>query len=546
MSEPNKKIKALDIYVSPEGKAPGKTKAASVKLTAEDLDKEYTFDVHADLVSDGKPGHKVSSFKLKWDSDIPPPIENKEPVAKAGIDINVKPGDEVILDATDSYDPEGEPLQYHWTQIGGSVAVQIINAKGAQATFIAPKIDDPPEGGEPLAILKAPSVVEAGKTVRLDATGSKFDTISIKQTGGVAKVTLENISELVKQFTAPDGNDALEFEATAKIGPIKESIAQVAIQVVKEDIPNPPSGDYPIPVQWFYNSDKALSKDDPAPTKKYLAAEAPLKVCFPSSASGADAHPVKDKWMTVMTGGGNGRTYWNYNNLKEMMEAPKAGFAYAKSGTFILGQADNLSLKDGNHGTNDWELDGKLFFGGFGCSFHETEMGLKAEYYHNVQGTGVDIKYPSGKKLSRTKETRFFITMIANTQANTVTGDAWLDFGDGKGWTKTGHRVWTKTDWKPGNSVPSGQDKQQILDGPGKIKRHHSWTRANAGNVKIKNVNIGIPQMIPQLTRPEIERMLTATRTTAEAQEQKLTFRLQVIDDHGNKASDDVNVIVVG
>jgi subtilase family serine protease/Tol biopolymer transport system component len=62
---------------------------------------------------------------------------NRPPVADAGPDQRVNENATVTLDGTSSFDPDGEPLTYGWTQTAGPI-VALANADGAQATFSAP------------------------------------------------------------------------------------------------------------------------------------------------------------------------------------------------------------------------------------------------------------------------------------------------------------------------------------------------------------------------------------------------------------------------
>jgi hypothetical protein len=65
--------------------------------------------------------------------------ENHPPVADAGVDLEVEEGSEVILDGSNSYDPDYDDLEleYLWSQTGGlDVKLDIINEK--TLTFTAP------------------------------------------------------------------------------------------------------------------------------------------------------------------------------------------------------------------------------------------------------------------------------------------------------------------------------------------------------------------------------------------------------------------------
>jgi hypothetical protein len=68
--------------------------------------------------------------------------ENHAPVAVAGADRTVSSGSEVRLDAGASSDPDGDGLQFVWTQTSGTV-VALADATSAAATFTAPPVAAP-------------------------------------------------------------------------------------------------------------------------------------------------------------------------------------------------------------------------------------------------------------------------------------------------------------------------------------------------------------------------------------------------------------------
>ena len=59
------------------------------------------------------------------------------PVANAGPGQTVNPGAAVMLDGSGSFDPEGDPLTYQWTQTGGGT-VTLSSDTAVQPTFTAP------------------------------------------------------------------------------------------------------------------------------------------------------------------------------------------------------------------------------------------------------------------------------------------------------------------------------------------------------------------------------------------------------------------------
>ncbi|MDR4511340.1 MAG: hypothetical protein MRJ93_06485 [Nitrososphaeraceae archaeon] len=255
--------------------------------------------------------------------------------------------------------------------------------------------------------------------------------------------------------------------------------------------PPPSSGSFPVQnVQWYYDSQSALSKDITIPSGKTAPND---PVLLSSGASGVKSHTIKDGWLEVQSGGGNGRVYWDYHDSPQFSQLPTAGFNTVMTGIFMLKPGiDNLSIKDGNHGTNGWSLDGQYVFGGFGLSIHRDEIQSKVEYWHNNQGRELSFPYPNGIKLVDNKEYKFFLTIRTDRTNQEVVLNVWLDFGEGKGWIHVvKDRKWGKNDWDPG-SVPNGGDKQQIEQGPSFIKKHHIWTRANGDAfLPVKDIKIG-------------------------------------------------------
>ena len=391
----------------------------------------------------------------------------------------------------------------------GEYSISVSNAQGYEASFgnqcqsqIQPNqintclitLNDvpstiPPSTQDPIARLSAPSQVQGGQTVVLDGSQSVADSFTITQTAG-QPVALTDIGAFKKQFTAPNGNFQLGFQAVAQKGN-KQSITQISIQVSTNTPPPPTGGLFPVPdVTWYYDAKPSLTKDMVLKSGQSHPTD---RVLLPSSASGASSHPIKAGWLEVQSGGGNGRVYWNYHESPQYSQLPTAGFNTAMTGTFMLKPGiDNLSIKDGNHPTNGWSLENDLVFGGFGLAFHRTNVESKAEYWHNSQGSGVTVSYPNGLKLVDNKEYKFFLTLVTDRAKQEIVLNAWLDFGDGKGWIQVmKDRKWGLTGWSPG-SVPNGNDKADILKGPSFIKKHHIWTRANGNSfLPVKDVMIG-------------------------------------------------------
>jgi hypothetical protein len=172
---------------------------------------------------------------------------NLPPVADAGPDQIVNEGDTVILDGSNSSDPDDSIASYLWTQTGGP-AVTLSDPAAAQPTFSAPVVGS---GGASLTFrlrvtdgfgLEATDTcivtitngnlpptsdagpdqtVDEGATVTLDGSNSTDpdDVIASylwEQTGGTV-VTLSGTTEVQPTFTAPDvgpSGASLTFQLT--------------------------------------------------------------------------------------------------------------------------------------------------------------------------------------------------------------------------------------------------------------------------------------------------------------------------------------------
>lgn len=132
-------------------------------------------------------------------------IDNYPPVAvPTASATSVSPGTSVSLIGTGSYDPDGDAIEYAWTQVAlpGVPAVTLLNANGATAGFVAPPVaqtttfrfrltvtENAPFGDElfgsatidinvlganqpPTAVLSCPAEIGEGETLTLDGSGS--------------------------------------------------------------------------------------------------------------------------------------------------------------------------------------------------------------------------------------------------------------------------------------------------------------------------------------------------------------------------------------
>ncbi len=119
-------------------------------------DSKIPFGVQADvditpLLTKGEPnrlvvshldqiGRGVVNFQLLLDG-FPLPIEpfNAQPVALAGTDQIVDEGQTVSMDGQSSFDPDGDPITFAWTQIAGPT-VALNDANTALPNFAAPYV----------------------------------------------------------------------------------------------------------------------------------------------------------------------------------------------------------------------------------------------------------------------------------------------------------------------------------------------------------------------------------------------------------------------
>lgn len=102
---------------------------ATVSFTAPEVTADAPIGLEV-VVSDGQLDATASATLRVADV-------NRPPVANAGSSREVEPGSLVTLDGSNSADPDGDPLLFKWTQVGGD-AVTLAGADTAKATFTAP------------------------------------------------------------------------------------------------------------------------------------------------------------------------------------------------------------------------------------------------------------------------------------------------------------------------------------------------------------------------------------------------------------------------
>ena len=78
--------------------------------------------------------NQVANLDILVEVDEEP---NQAPVSNPGKTQTVYSGERVSLNGLGSYDPEGESLQYYWSQVGGS-KIPLLDPYSAEAKFLAP------------------------------------------------------------------------------------------------------------------------------------------------------------------------------------------------------------------------------------------------------------------------------------------------------------------------------------------------------------------------------------------------------------------------
>ena len=193
---------------------------------------------------------------------------NRSPIADAGENQTISPGDVVTLDGGKSNDPDNDPLSYSWMQIAGPI-VKLENGVTPIASFTTPSnisadtdlnfrltveddknatsTDDirvrikhvPPPNKPPVANAGLDQTVNAGDTVMLDGTksrdpdGNNITSYFWEQIAG-PDVILNGADTATPSFTAlsnVSANTALVFQLTVTDDKNATSISPVKITV---------------------------------------------------------------------------------------------------------------------------------------------------------------------------------------------------------------------------------------------------------------------------------------------------------------------------
>jgi hypothetical protein len=195
---------------------------------------------------------------------------NKVPVCDAGPSQMVNENGTALLDGSGSFDPDGEPLTYQWTQTAGT-AVSLSSATAAQPTFTAPVVGP---AGETLSfqltVSDGTASTSCGTTVQIvnvnqkpvanagpDQTKGEGTLVSLNGTGSMdpdgdaltyawsqvsgPTVLLSDPSSATPSFTAPavnPGGETLVFQLVVHDGQLASDPDTVVITV--QNVNDPP------------------------------------------------------------------------------------------------------------------------------------------------------------------------------------------------------------------------------------------------------------------------------------------------------------------
>jgi hypothetical protein len=176
---------------------------------------------------------------------------NDLPVANAGADMNAASGATVTLDGTQSMDPDGTIVSYSWVQTSG-VAVTLMNANAAQATFPAPVVtqnevmtfdltvtdNEGASATDSVTVTVLPAVAVTGKAtfdlVPANASGIGLDYGNTQVTG-IPLATVEAVSGktvLATARTDAGGNFTLLVPANT------DMFVRVKAEMVQSGVPS--------------------------------------------------------------------------------------------------------------------------------------------------------------------------------------------------------------------------------------------------------------------------------------------------------------------
>ena len=234
----------ITCHVNPDGKGGVNAYGGHWKAYGQNFAAIEALDSDADGFSNIE---EILAASWPGDAGSTPGPMSSPPVANAGPDRNVQEGNPVLLDGSNSTDPDNDIASYLWEQTAGT-PVNLSNPAAVQPTFTAPDVG---AGGESLtfrltvtdsegqqgtdscivtisAVNHAPvadagpdQTVTEGVVVTLDGSNSSdadndITTYQWEQTIGTL-VTLSNAAAVQPTFTAPNvgsGGESLTFRLT--------------------------------------------------------------------------------------------------------------------------------------------------------------------------------------------------------------------------------------------------------------------------------------------------------------------------------------------
>lgn len=201
--------------------------------------------------------------------------DNLPPLTDAGPDFSITEGNVGTMNGSATTDPEGDSINYQWTEIGSNTLLQLFSSEFVvQPTFTAPGVAsattitmqltatdsrgasssdtvivtilDNSTNNAPDAFAGNDQFVQYSVTVNLDASGStdpENDTLTFSwsQVGGAEVVTLSSTTTATLSFTAPSVDATVLLQVTVDDGNGNQDTDQVLITINATGTQPPPS-----------------------------------------------------------------------------------------------------------------------------------------------------------------------------------------------------------------------------------------------------------------------------------------------------------------